>query len=200
MAGDQLLVVKGYRISNEFFEKGYTEGNSPCQCSTNCCKGGVWTDLNEHHLIMAKKDLIKQHMDETQSTDESRWFEAEPQDDPDFSSGKAMGTEIINDKCAFLDKFGRCSIQLAAVANGLHKWEWKPLYCVLFPVEVSNGIVGFDPMLQGEEECCSISSEFATPLFRACKEELTYLLGEDGYQQLEDHFASLQNSTMESRG
>ncbi len=201
VAGDQLLKVKQYRISNEFFEKGYTEGNSPCRCSTNCCKGGVWADVTEHELIMSKRELIKQQMDETQTTEDSRWFEAEPQDDRDFPSGKAVGTEVINDKCAFLDKFGRCSIQLAAVANGLHKWEWKPLYCVLFPVEVTDGIVGFDPMLQGEEDCCTISSVFSTPLFRACKEELTYLLGEDGYEVLENHYATLtQHSVVEAKG
>lgn len=196
MAEENLLKVKQYFISNDFFEKGYPSGNGPCNCTSNCCKGGVWADVNEHELIMSKKELIKQQMDETQTTDVSRWFDNKVVDDRDFPSGKAIGTEVVNDKCAFLDKYGRCSIQLAAVAEGKHKWEWKPIYCVLFPVEIGNKIIGFDPMLQGEENCCTVSSEFETPLFAACKDELTHVLGKDGYTMLESHYDSLRKVLM----
>lgn len=191
---DNLLKVGQYTISNEFFEKGYSSGNGPCKCSSNCCKGGVWIDIAEHDVIMSKKELIKAQMDETQSTDDVKWFELEVVNDSDFPSGKAIGTEIVNDKCAFLDKVGRCSIQLAAVADGKHKWEWKPFYCILFPVEVTNNVVGFDPMLQGSDMCCTVSSVFETPLFAACKEELIHLLGEDWYCEIESYYASMHKS------
>jgi hypothetical protein len=201
VAEEKLLRVKQYVISNDFFEKGFAAGGGPCKCSSNCCSGGVWADVKEHELILSRKELIKQHMDETQTTDETQWFEAEAVADSDFPSGRAIGTEVINNKCAFLDKLGRCSIQLASVANGKHKWDGKPFYCVLFPVEVTDGVVGFDPMLQGEEPCCSVSHAFEAPLYVACKEELTYLLGEDGYQQLETHYASLANTLIaETKG
>lgn len=201
MAQEQLLKVKQFIISNEFFEKGYPEGGSPCNCSSQCCEGGVWMDVRDHERIMEKKDLVKQQMDETQTTDETKWFEHEIVDDSDFPSGKAIGSEVINDKCAFLDKVGRCSIQLAAVAAGKHKWAWKPMYCVLFPIEVSGNLVSFDPMLQGEQRCCTISSAFSTPLFVACKEELTHLLGEDGYTMIENHYESLRKgSLVETKG
>ncbi|MCK7528343.1 MAG: hypothetical protein MZV64_67625 [Ignavibacteriales bacterium] len=49
-------------------------------------------------------------MDETQSKDIDEWFE-EPEEDEDFESGVAVGTEIINDKCTFLDKNGLCTLQ-----------------------------------------------------------------------------------------
>lgn len=193
---EHLLNVGQYSISNEFFEKGYSFGNGPCKCSSNCCKGGVWIDIGEHDIIMSKKELIKAQMDETQTTDDVKWFEGEAVNDRDFPSGKAIGTEIVNDKCAFLDKFGRCSIQLAAVADGKHKWEWKPLYCVLFPVEVTNNVVGFDNMLQGTEMCCTVSSVFETPLFVACKEELIHLLGEDGYARIRNHYKSMHKGVI----
>lgn len=193
---EHLLKVGQYSISNEFFEKGYPSGNGPCKCSSNCCKGGVWTDITEHDVIMSKKELIKAQMDDTQTTDVAKWFEPEEIDDSDFPSGKAIGTEIVNDKCVFLDKIGRCSIQLAAVADGKHKWEWKPLYCVLFPVEVTNNVVGYDPMLQGTETCCTVSSVFETPLLAACKDELVHLLGEDGYRKIESHYASMHKSVV----
>ncbi len=190
----RLLKVKQYQISNDFFEKGFAAGDGPCNCATECCHGGVWADVKEHATIMAKKELVKRQMDETQTTDESKWFEPEPVDDRDFPSGKAIGTEVFNDKCVFLDKFGRCSIQLAAIADGKHKWVWKPMYCILFPVEISDNVIGFDPMMQGEHACCSISDSFETPLYAACKEELTQLLGEDGFTTLEEHYASLSGS------
>ncbi|MEO8167649.1 MAG: DUF3109 family protein [bacterium] len=193
---DNLLKVGKYSIAKEFFEQGFSSGNGPCNCSSNCCKGGVWTDVGEYELVMSKKELIKSQMDETQSPDDTKWFGSQAVDDRDFPSGKAMGTEVVNDKCAFLDKLGRCSIQLAAVADGKHRWAWKPLYCILFPVEVSDNVVGFDTMLQGTEMCCSASQVFETPLFEACKDELTHLLGDAGYSEIESHYASIRKNVV----
>lgn len=182
--------VRQFSISNEFFEKGYAAGEGPCLCTAKCCAHGVWVDLKERDAILAEKEIIKRFMDETQSSSEAEWFENEVVDDPDFASGKAVGTRVINDKCAFLDKFGRCSIQVASVETGRHKWAVKPLYCILFPIGVTNNVVSFDPMLQDEEKCCSISAQFEVPLYQACREELTHLLGEDGYAMLEEHYAN----------
>lgn len=187
---DRRLTVKQYTISNDLFEKGYRAGGGPCTCTGVCCRGGVWTDVQEYERIIAKKDIITRHMDETQSTDATRWFEPKVEEDSDFPSGKAVGTEVIHEKCAFLNKHGQCSIQLAASAAGEHKWAWKPLYCILFPLEVSGNIVGFDPMLQGDQPCCTVSDDFEIPLFVACKEELVHLLGEDGFAMMERHYAS----------
>jgi hypothetical protein len=189
-----LLKVKQFSISNEFFEKGYAVGQSPCLCTSKCCADGVWIDVNERDAILAEKELVGRFMDETQSASVADWFENEVVDDADFRSGKAVGTRVINDKCAFLDKFGRCSIQVASVETGRHKWAVKPLYCVLFPIEVSDNVVNFDPMLQDEEACCSVSSEFDVPLYQACREELTHLLGEDGYAMVDEHYANRSRS------
>jgi hypothetical protein len=191
-AKSEMLTIKQYSISNEFFEKGYRAGLSPCNCASKCCSHGVWVDVKERDAVLAEKELIKRFMDETQAPDDAHWFENETVDDSDFSSGKAVGTQVVNDKCAFLDKFGRCSIQVASVESGRHKWAVKPLYCILFPIEVSGNVVGFDPMLQDEERCCTISSDFETPLYQACREELTHLLGEDGYAMLDGHYSHLQ--------
>jgi len=188
------LEVKHYRISNEFFEKGYPTGNGPCNCTAQCCASGVWVDVRERDAILERKELIKQQMDETQIRDEKFWFEEGIEQDDDFPSGQCVGTAVVNNKCAFLDKLGRCTIQLAAVAAGEHKWAWKPLFCVLFPVVIEKGVIEFDPMLQGKQMCCSIGSAFDVPLFVACKEELIHVLGENGYAQVERHYASLRKS------
>lgn len=183
------LKIRQYTISSDFFEKGFKGENGPCRCTSTCCAGGVYTDILERDKILVHKERIKQHMDETQSKSESEWFDTAEENDEDFPSGKCVGTAVINDKCAFLDKHGRCSLQVAASEQGNHRWALKPVFCILFPIEISNNRVGFDDMLQGDEQCCTVGNEFDLPLFRACKDEFIHLVGEDGYQLMEEHYA-----------
>jgi hypothetical protein len=179
------LRIKQYTISPELYEKGFRAGCGPCSCSSVCCQNGVYADVTERDRILDHKELIKKYMDETQTRDESLWFERQEEEDSDFRSGRRVGTEVVNGKCAFLDKSGRCSIQVAATAAGMDKWAIKPTFCILFPLEISNNVLGFDDLLDEDQSCCSISSVFDVPLFEACKDELTHILGEDGYAELE---------------
>jgi hypothetical protein len=185
------ITVKGFTLSPELFSRGYMEGMSPCTCSSTCCGGGVYVDLTERERILGQRERIKKYMDETQSTDEANWFDHDVEDDPDFPSGKCVGTQVINDKCAFLDRQGRCSIQVAATAEGLHRWAWKPLYCILFPIEISDRVISFDDMLQDQQPCCSVRNEFDVPLFEACRDELVHLLGEDGFSEIRNQYRAL---------
>lgn len=185
------FTVKGYSFAPELFTQGYPEQGGPCRCTSDCCSSGVYVDVKERDNILDQKAAIKLQMDETQSTDDTLWFEHEVSEDADFASGRCVGTSVINDKCAFLNARGYCSVQLAAVAEGLDRWAWKPLYCILYPIEISNRVVGFDPMLQNEKPCCTIHNRFEVPLFRACKDELVFILGEDGYLSLEEHYQGL---------
>ena len=183
--------VGGYRFSPELFSTGFEKESGPCRCSSNCCSGGVYADLAERDQILAQTEKIKRLMDDTQNRDESRWFETEIGQDADFRSGRCIGTMVHNDKCVFLNAKGHCSIQLAAVAEGLDRWAWKPLFCILFPIEITDKVVGFDPLLQDEQPCCSTRHEFDVPLYQACKDELTHLLGSDGYAELDEYYAGL---------
>ncbi len=191
MSSHEGITVKGYTFGQELFTRGFAAGSGPCRCSSDCCSSGVYVDLAERENILSLKDKIKQQMDETQTRDENIWFDREIENDPDFVSGRSVGTSVVNDKCAFLNGQGHCSIQLAAVAEGLDRWAWKPLYCILYPIEITNREIGFDPMLQDEKPCCSIGGSFEIPLFRACKDELVHLLGADGYFQLEEYYQGL---------
>jgi hypothetical protein len=38
-------------------------------------------------------------------------------------------------RCSFTEKDGKCSLQTLAVAQGKHKWHYKPMGCWLFPLE-----------------------------------------------------------------
>ena len=181
--------VKEYTISEELFRKGFPKDKGPCTCASSCCSGGVYADVKERDRILENKEAIKLQMDSTQVTDDARWFDAESVEHVDFPSGRCIGTQEINDKCAFLNARGWCAIQLASVAAGKHKWEMKPLYCVLFPIEISDMVIGFDDLLQGERECCTIAETFEVPLFQACREELEYLVGMDGYALIEQEYS-----------
>lgn len=194
MSEERSLAVNGFTMSAVLFEKGFPPGGGPCTCSSVCCEGGVYVDVRQRDAIMAHKAMIKKYMDETQTTDDSRWFEATEQEDADFPSGRCVGTQEINNKCTFLDKSGRCSIQVASTSEGMHKWALKPLFCILYPIEISDNVVSFDEMLQDDQSCCSIREEFSVPLFEGCKEELVHLIGEDGFRKMQDHFASLQKT------
>jgi len=182
------LRIKQYSISPELYEKGYSGGRGPCTCTSMCCQHGVYADVKERDQILDHREAIKKSMDETQTQDESLWFEQQEEEDSDFPSGRCVGTRVVNGKCALLDKLGRCSVQVAAVAEGLHRWAIKPTFCILFPLEISDGVVGFDDLLDEEQSCCSISTPFDVPLFEACKDELTHILGEEGYGELEGFY------------
>ena len=182
---DDLLELNGYWLSRELFETGYPAGGGPCNCTAACCSSGVLVDLHERDRILARSDIVKMAMDESQSLDEWEWFEGMEVEDTDYPSGRATPTAVIGDKCAFLTKRGKCSLQLAAVAAGMDKWALKPLYCVLYPIVVQNKVVIFDDLLQEDQPCCSVARSYETPLYEACREELTHLLGADGYGKLE---------------
>ena len=113
------------------------------------------------------------------------------EDDTDFASGKCASTAVVNGKCAFLDKAGRCAMQMAGTVEGIHKWSLKPIFCILYPLEISNNVIVFDDMSNEEQQCCTISDEFDTPLFEACKEELIHVLGVDGYRELETYYRNV---------
>ena len=75
--------------------------NSDCRtakCGAACCRWGVWADVEERDRILAHAGLIQQAMDETQDRNPAHWFESSEQPDPDFPSGRAVGTEVVNDR------------------------------------------------------------------------------------------------------
>ncbi|HQF43689.1 MAG TPA: DUF3109 family protein [Ignavibacteriaceae bacterium] len=157
-----------------------------CRCAGECCNYGVYTDLKEHDLILSIKDKIIPLMDETQSKNISKWFEA-PEKDEDFESGVAVGTEIINGKCTFLDKHGLCTLQKLAMTEGEHKWKYKPIYCVLFPLTIFEDALTIDDEHIDRLKTCNKNGAQNTSIFEACREELLYFFGEKYFAELEDY-------------
>lgn len=185
------LYIKGIKIDPNIFTFKFG-----CRCNGECCHYGVYTDLKEYEYILAIKDKIIPLMDETQSKNISDWFEPAEEDD-DFESGVAVGTEIVNNKCTFLDKNGLCVLQRLALEEGEHKWKYKPIYCVLFPLTIYQNTLTIDDEHIDRLSYCNKFPISDSSIFDACREELEFFFGEEGFKELlqykEEILSQVQN-------
>lgn len=185
-----ILKIQQYTVSPDLFTTGYSSQSGPWTCTSQCCGGGAYVDVTERDTVLAHAALIKPHLDETQTLDEARWFESEEKPDRDYPSGVCVGTTVENGKCILQDKRGWCSIQVAATQAGQPKWAIKPMYCVLFPIEVIDNVIRYDRRFHEVRECCTAKTDFEIPLFEACHEEVVHLVGEEGLQAMRAHYAA----------
>jgi len=125
-------------------------------------------------------------LDESQTKDINDWFE-EPEEDEDFESGVAVGTEIINDKCTFLDKNGLCTLQKLALNEKEHKWKYKPIYCVLFPITIFEDALTIDDEHIDRLKTCNVNPMGEISMYDACKEELLHFFGQEKFIELENY-------------
>lgn len=173
-------------INGIFIDPQIFTFNFSCRCGGECCNYGVFTDLHECEHILSIKNKIIPLMDDTQSKNPEEWFEP-PEEDEDFESGVAVGTEIINGKCSFLDKDGLCTLQKLANAEGLHKWAHKPIYCVLFPLTIYEGALTIDDEHIDRLKTCNSNPVSGISIYESCKEELKHFFGDDGFEELEKY-------------
>jgi hypothetical protein len=194
--------INGLLIDPLIFTQKFVKACDVCICSGECCYYGVYTDKAEHEVIMANKDTIIRHMDDSQLKDPEKWFEA-PEEDDDFASGIAVGTEVYNGKCVFLDKQGFCTLQKMAMAEGEFKWKYKPLYCILFPLVIFEGALTVDDDHLGRMHYCNKEVNQVSTVFDACQNELRHVLGEVGFAELlkyrEEYFIKLEKNIETSK-
>jgi Fe-S-cluster containining protein len=179
--------INGIKIDPAIFTFNFS-----CRCGGECCNYGVYTDYKEYESILAIKDKIIPMLDESQPKDINLWFEA-PEKDEDFESGMAVGTELYNGKCVFLDKNGLCTLQKLANSEGEHKWKYKPIYCILFPLTIYEGALTIDDDHINRLRTCN-KNKPGTTIFEACTEELIRFLGEKGYAELVEYREEYLNS------
>lgn len=179
---EEFRTIKGIKINPLIFTFKFT-----CRCTSGeCCNYGVFADYNETEKIISVKDEVIGLMDDSQSKNVEDWFET-PAKDEDFESGIAVGTNIINDKCAFLDKHGLCTLQKLGLSKGMHKWEYKPIFCVLFPLTIWQDALTVDDEHIDRLSSCNSDPGLNNTVFDSCKEELKHFLGEDGFAELEQY-------------
>ncbi len=173
------------RLGSEIIEQRFVAGCSMTNCNADCCSGGVYADLAERDEILRHVDLIRAQMDPDQEHDTALWFEKESIPDADYPSGRAIGTEVYNDHCVFLNSKGMCVLQKTAAAAGMDRYALKPFYCWLYPVTVDGGeLTIHDPEYAERPSCCSYKDEGPLTVFDICTEELTLALGEQGVEEL----------------
>lgn len=175
--------INKLKIDDSLFEQRFVKSCDVKKCSGECCYYGVYLSLKEYSKIWEVKEKIVELFDETQTKDFTKWFE-EPTKDNDFEEGIAIGSEVYNGKCVFLDKQGYCTLQKFALQEGLHKWHYKPLYCILFPIAIYEGSLCVDDFHLSRMHYCNKKENQTASIIETCKEELIYLLGEDGYNKL----------------
>jgi hypothetical protein len=180
-----LTHIPSLRLKEDFFSMRYASSCSMERCSASCCKFGVYADIEEKKNILQHADLIKRYLEPQQETDETKWFEDEVNDDPDFPSGKSVGTVALDYGCVFLDAAGRCALQKASTAEGLGRYFLKPFYCFAYPITILHGeLIVDDEEFLNKPECCRPDRDGTRDVFDLCDEELRFVLGEEGFEEL----------------
>ncbi len=193
------ITIGGFRVDEMIFTHGFVPYCNIDKCGGGCCHSGVYVDMAEHAVILEHEKEIAAAMDDTQDTDTETWFDGEVIEDDDFPSGKATGTQVqdrdggisgFTEGCVFLDKRHFCSIQVAAADQGLHRWAWKPKYCILFPITVVDGIITYDDSHSEDLNYCGPvgNGNYVHSVFEAMKEELQYFLGQEEFDKLSRYY------------
>ncbi len=174
-------------VDPELLNSRFSSSCSMSNCHGNCCRHGVWADLAERDSILAHAELIKRHLEPQQEHDPAKWFDPEIVDDPDYPSGKAIGTNANETGCVFLDSRGRCVLQKAATEDGLGKFFLKPFSCVAYPITIGEGVLMIDDEeFPGNPQCCTPDAMGTLTVFDVCSEELEFVLGNDGLGELRE--------------
>jgi hypothetical protein len=154
-------------------------------CGAACCIYGAWVDHIHAELILDQAETIIPWLEVDHRLPDT-WFDGQQEDDPYTLSGKVQHTRVVPNTdhyggmaCVFLREDKQCALQAAAKAHGLHKWHFKPFYCILHPLEFdSQGRITIDDpeVMAAEPASCLREGEDEVRLSELFKEELDYLL------------------------
>ncbi len=195
---DQEIEIAGTKFELRIFTEGFEDKNGPNACTSRCCRHGVYLDPVERDRILAHADIVEKYFDETQTRDRSRWFNNAEEEDKDFPSGVCVSTEVYHDRCVFLDRSGRCTLQVTEREEGMPRFSLKPFYCVLFPIVKVDGAIEYDDFCSGDSPCCTATPVSEKKMVELCSIELEHALGAAKYKQVLDYYRkSFQNPGME---
>lgn len=160
------------------------------ECHGACCVFGVWVDSREVSDILSHASLIQPHMP-PENRNAGEWFAPIEDKDKLSPTGKVLHTAVENQPahyggtaCIFWRADAKCALQVAADANGLHPWRFKPYYCILHPLDQDDqGRITLDQAeeLASEPGSCLRSADRPIPLADTFAVELRYLLGDRVY-------------------
>lgn len=172
-------------VSPRLLEGRFARGCRTDRCDATCCQSGVLVDVRERDRVLAHVALVQAVMDPDQERDPGRWFEAKERPDPDFPSGRAVGTRVADGHCVFLDRGRRCVLQRATLAAGRGDLDLKPFFCTAFPVTIVESTLTIDDAdFTDRPSCCSTVPDGELTVFDVCGRELADVLGPDGVRAL----------------
>jgi hypothetical protein len=181
----RLSYLPSLKVNRSVLETRYPSECSPAHCNGSCCGLGVLVDADQRDQILAHAELIQRAMDESQDRDPAGWFEATEVDDPDFPSGRAVGTRVRDDRCVFLDSARRCALQTATIAAARPGFDLKPFFCTAFPVTITAGALWIDELcLEMPARCCRPAETGPLGVLDVCETELRHVLGGAGLDEL----------------
>jgi Fe-S-cluster containining protein len=153
----------------------FAAGCDTSRCNAACCRTGVWLDTAERDRILAHAERVRRAMDRGQPRDTHRWFSRRTKTDPDFPSGRAVHTRVVNGGCVFLDGDRRCVLQKVSGAGGP---QLKPFFCTAFPITIDQGVLTLDDHEnRSRPECCASRRDGPLTVFDVCRLELRHTLG-----------------------
>ncbi|MBP2675245.1 MAG: hypothetical protein H6Q84_2085 [Deltaproteobacteria bacterium] len=168
------------RIDPIVFRAKFPKRCSLEQCKSRCCRGGVWADVEEREIILRNADLFIPYL-RPEAKDPSSWF-GETAEDRDCPSGMAVETNVSGDYCVFFHPDHGCSLQKAAADLGRHEWEFKPRFCIMFPLVVSEGVLTVDEDM--DEVWCMQRENRTDPILSAVEKEVSHLFPEEVSRRL----------------
>lgn len=172
-------------VNRSVLESRYAAACSTAACEGGCCRLGVLVDVTQRDEILAHVGLIQRAMDDGQERDPARWFEAQDREDPDFPSGRAVATHIVDGRCVFLDSARRCALQTATIAAARPGLDLKPFFCTAFPVTITGGTLWIDELcLEMPARCCRPVEGGPRDVVDLCEFELRHVLGNPGLEEL----------------
>jgi hypothetical protein len=189
---DETLMINGLHIDARLLQVQPAHRCDITACHGVCCSYGVEIDVEQKANILRHAEMIKPHMP-AERQDVQLWFCDCEEDNDEWPSGRYDSTNTLPDPrhplgqmCIFMRPDAYCALQVAATANGLHRWALKPFYCALYPLMTDQGWLVLDdenPLYQ-LEACRSQLATVDQPLYAAFRDEFILALGEKGYRQL----------------
>ncbi len=185
LGNHKLSHIPELKVDTKIFESRFAKGCATRTCDAACCRTGVWVDVEERNMILSKAEMVQRYMGPGQDKNPSRWFQKQEIVDKDFPSRRCVGTRVKNHRCVFLDGDGRCVLQKATIAEAAGKFDLKPFYCSAYPICIEDGTLTIDDEeVTARPQCCSPVSGGELNVFDVHAEELNYVLGTEGVQEL----------------
>jgi hypothetical protein len=175
------------RIDPALFKPVFHESCSMRNCNGRCCSEGVLLDPADKEKILAHTEIIQRYLEPGMERDPGKWFDGVVEPDMDFPSGFCEGTAAAGHGCVFLDSRGLCTLQKTAMGEGMHKFALKPFYCVAYPLTLERGTLTIeDADFVSRPACCSAVDNGHQSVLEVCHEELEFMLGAEGVEELQE--------------